>query len=92
MPRGQRRSPAVAWSGLEQSFVTSRRLAALDPADYVRVLAESAGAGLAGGRTYDWLIAASAIQAGVDTLLTFNHRHFANLVTGIEVAVPSPDP
>ena len=44
---------------------------------------------MAGGRVYDWLIAACAARAGVSTLLTFNADHFAPFAAlGFNVVVP----
>lgn len=55
---------------------------------YIDVLASLPGKGVAGGRTYDALIARCAEIAGVGTLLTFNVRDFAGLVPGLEIVAP----
>ena len=41
-----------------------------------------------GGRTYDVLIARSAIKAGAKTLVTWNVRHFVAFESSIRVAAP----
>jgi predicted nucleic acid-binding protein len=46
-------------------------------------------AGVAGGRTYDAVIAACAVAGRAETLLTFNAPHFASLPLGsVQVVVP----
>jgi predicted nucleic acid-binding protein len=46
-------------------------------------------AGIAGGSTYDALIAACARRAKVGTILTWNVRDFERVASGVEVAAPS---
>ena len=43
---------------------------------------------VAGGRPYDALIAACAKKASVDTLLTWNTKHFESLADGFTVEAP----
>jgi len=53
------------------------------------VLARAPAQGIAGGQTYDAVIATCARLAGADTLLTFNARHFRWLAhPGLTVVVP----
>jgi hypothetical protein len=45
--------------------------------------------GIAGGRTYDAVIAECALKARRTALLTFNARHFASCSRlGLEIVVP----
>jgi predicted nucleic acid-binding protein len=44
--------------------------------------------GVTGGRTYDALIAAAALKARVDLLLTWNVKHFDPFREDLEVAAP----
>jgi predicted nucleic acid-binding protein len=45
---------------------------------------------VAGGRTYDALIAACALETGATVLLTLNEAHFRQFeVPGLKVVVPS---
>jgi predicted nucleic acid-binding protein len=74
-----------------ESFARGRRVAALEPVDYVGALQRAADHGISGGRVYDLLIAECARLAGVDALLTFNHRHFVDLAQGVEIFVPNPE-
>jgi predicted nucleic acid-binding protein len=89
LPSPHRLSPADALDVLVTSFVQQGELVALEAASY-RVLLQSAPAiGVAGGQTYDAVIAACARAAGVSTLLTFNERHFLPLAwPGLAVVVP----
>jgi predicted nucleic acid-binding protein len=62
---------------------------ALTSRQYPAVLRALAAGGVAGGRTYDALIAEAARRAGATTLLTFNQRHFDPPPAGVAVVVPS---
>jgi predicted nucleic acid-binding protein len=89
VPSPYRSTPAEAIAALHVSFVEQADVVALDPASYVSRLQHMASDGVAGGRVYDALIAACAVQAKVDTVLTFNERHFRPLLPdSIEVVVP----
>jgi predicted nucleic acid-binding protein len=46
------------------------------------------GAGIAGGSSYDALIAACARKAGAGVILTWNVRDFERVADGLEVASP----
>lgn len=53
-----------------------------------RVLRDAQQLGVVGGRTYDALIAATAVKAGASTLLTWNVRDFAPFSDRISVLAP----
>lgn len=54
-------------------------LVALDEAEYFAVLESAAADGVAGGTTYDALIARCALKANAQILYTWNTKHFARL-------------
>jgi predicted nucleic acid-binding protein len=81
LPITPRVTPAVAWALLEHSvlpFVRTVDLAAADVRQAVQGLARQ---GLAGGVVYDALIAAAALEARADCLLTLNPGDFRRVVT-----------
>ncbi len=63
---------------------------ALSADGYRRLIRDAPDSNLSGGRVYDAVIAACARSGRVDTLLTFNERHFAPFaVGGLSIIVPS---
>ena len=91
LPAPHRLAPADAWTLIEANFIRPARVVALDGPSYVRVLRRLAGASLAGGRTYDEVIAESVHRAGAQVLLTLNPRHFDPPPAGVSVVDPSVD-
>jgi hypothetical protein len=81
------RQPAL--SILDANFVRSGKLMALDAASYRRLLRDAPKAGVAGGRTYDAVVARCAMAARVSALLTFNQHHFRGL-TPPDIAILVP--
>ncbi len=83
--------PRVARRALDGSFVgLADQIVALDAGSYRGVLEGAPDRGIVGGRIYDALIAECARLAGVETLLTFNDRHFESLVSPpTQVVVPA---
>jgi predicted nucleic acid-binding protein len=74
---------------LDANFMRAGRLMALDAASYRSLLREAPKNAIAGGRTYDAVIARCAVKAKASTLLTFNQRHFRALApTGVDIVVP----
>lgn len=51
-------------------------------------LAEAVGLGVVGGRTYDTLIARTALKARAETILTWNVRDFAPFGSQVRVEAP----
>jgi predicted nucleic acid-binding protein len=89
LPPPHRMSPPDANTLLETNFLAEGTLAVLNGKAYRSSLREAAAHGVAGGRTYDWVIAACAKAARVKVLLTFNARDFVGLrLDGIELRVP----
>jgi predicted nucleic acid-binding protein len=89
LPPPHRLSPQDAIALIETSFLTQGTLAGLDNKTIRPLLQEAADHDIAGGRTYDWAIAACARTARVKTLLTFNARDFLSFrLEGIEIRNP----
>jgi predicted nucleic acid-binding protein len=89
LPAPHRLAPGDAWALVHANFVKHATVVALSGAATVKMLDALAGTGIGGGRTYDAAIAASARQAGVSALLTFNPRHFDPPPEGVAVVQPS---
>lgn len=93
LPAPYRLSAADSHALITNNFVHGREIAVLDAAGYTSLLDHALAAGVAGGQTYDAVVAACARGAGVDALLTFNARHFRQLVDGnMAVVVPGEKP
>lgn len=89
LPPPHRLSPRDAIALIETSFLTGGTLEGLDNKAVRPLLREAADHDIAGGRTYDWVIAACARTARVKTLLTFNTRDFLSFrLDGIEIRIP----
>lgn len=79
LPLPLRLPPFVAQEVLATTFESQGELVALAADAYVRLLQRAADRNILGGRVYDALIVACAVEAGVDALLTFNECHFIDL-------------
>ncbi|HWF60830.1 MAG TPA: PIN domain-containing protein [Nitrospira sp.] len=89
LPPLHRLSPQDAIVLIETNFLTEGTLAGLDNKAFRPLLREAVDHNIAGGRTYDWVIAACARTAHVKTLLTFNTRDFLSFrLDGIEIHTP----
>jgi len=90
LPAPHRLAPADALALLEGNFIDGANVVALDARGYRSLLKRAAADGIAGGRTYDRILAECAIRARADTLLTFNARHFQGLDgASVRILVPS---
>ena len=88
LPPPHRLSPDSA-RRLVRGNLSGKRTVALDGRGYWRLVDGAAAGGVAGGRTYDALIVACAVRAGVDRLLTLDRGDFESLVPrGIIVDCP----
>jgi predicted nucleic acid-binding protein len=88
LPPPYRLAPSDALALLEANFMGTK-IIALDGKSYRSLLLQAPDDKIAGGRIYDAIIAACALQAKVATLLTFNERHFlAFAEKGIAIVVP----
>jgi len=89
LPPPHRLSPADTYSLLEGNFVGAARIVALSGQSYRALLRRARDDGIAGGLTYDAVIAACAFEAKATSLLTFNERHFLPFAErGMKIVVP----
>jgi predicted nucleic acid-binding protein len=88
LPPPHRLAPADAWRLIDANFTRDVRVVALSGREYVKLLGGLPAAAVAGGRTYDAIIAECARRAGVSTLLTLNPRHFDPPPAGVAIVVP----
>lgn len=89
LPRPQRLDPPDAMALLDANFVKQGRVVGTDAAHVPDLLRAFVEAGIAGGRTYDALIAEAARSGGASVLLTFNRRHFEPAPAGLSIVEPS---
>lgn len=66
----------------------SLKFVELDAAEVLAALDKAQNLGVRGGRVHDWLHAAAARKAKVQTLLTDNFADFDGLEDGFEIAAP----
>lgn len=89
LPAPHRLAPKDVLTLLTESFIARSAVVALEEKEYVALLKSLPGAGIAGGRSYDAVIAACALKSEVSTLLTFNPRDFAGFESPkLRVVVP----
>ncbi len=88
LPAPHRLSPANAWALIQANFVEQADVVALTGAEYIRLLRDGAPRDVAGGRTYDTVIAACVRKAEADELLTLNRRHFDPAPAGLSIVEP----
>ncbi len=89
MPPAERMSADQAVLVLEE--ITHRLdVVALDAVEYMRTIARLAEAGIAGGATYDGLIAQCALKARADIIYTWNIRHFRQFGPDMEKRLRLP--
>jgi predicted nucleic acid-binding protein len=87
LPSPYRVQGSAAYQSLHGSF-SDASIATL-PADKAwSFLDEVQVAGITGGRIYDALIAAIAIEAGAQELITFNPRHFEPFSDRLRITIP----
>lgn len=78
LPTPYRPSPSDSRALLEANFSPDiAEVVTLSTDGYLRLIHEAPDGNISGGRIYDAVIAACARAGGVETLLTFNERHFA---------------
>ena len=88
LPAPHRLSPGDALALLEANLF-GHPFVALDAPSYRALVSNAPAQAIAGGRTYDAVIARCAVRAGAEVILTFNERHFRGLVEGVEIVTPS---
>jgi len=87
LPPPYRLRPADALAVMEGSW-SRAEVAALAGTDIWPLLRGLPGSGIAGGSTYDAVVAACARKARVDVILTWNVADFERVAEGIEVKSP----
>jgi predicted nucleic acid-binding protein len=89
LPEPFRTPPVDARSAIFTSIVGNAEVAALSVDAYLRLLQSAPDRNILGGRIYDALIVACAVEAGADVLLTFNERRFVDLAPpSLRIVVP----
>jgi predicted nucleic acid-binding protein len=89
LPPPHRLAPRDALALVEATYQNARRVVALDGRGYRTLLRHLGADGVAGGRTYDAVIAACARKARANTLLTFNVNDFEAIAgTDLEIIEP----
>lgn len=89
LPPPYRLSTTDALALLEDNFMNALKIVALDGKSYRTLLRQAPRENIAGGRTYDAVIAACALQTKATALLIFNERHFLPFVVkGLNIVVP----
>lgn len=81
LPPPHRIAPTDALSLIAANFMNGVQTVALGPDAYHALLRQAPSKGIAGGRSYDAVIAACASQAQAAALLTLNGRHFDPFAT-----------
>ncbi len=90
LPAPHRLSPADCRSLIEANVSPETgEMVALTADGYRRLVHDAPARGLSGGRMCDAVIAATARAGRVDTLLTFNERHFA-VFASEDLAIVTP--
>ena len=89
LPTPYRLAPADAWALIEANFVNAKRVVGLTGGLYQALLRTLVKTEIAGGRTYDAIIAECARRAGARTLFTLNPRHFDPPPSGVTIVVPA---
>ncbi len=89
LPPPHRLSPMDALVLLETNFMGGAKIVALDANAYGTLLRQAPRDGIAGGRTYDLVIAACAFKAKASVLLTLNPDQFLTFSRKrLEVVIP----
>jgi predicted nucleic acid-binding protein len=93
LPPPYRLSPADALTLVEENFIQTTRIVALDARGYRTLVRRARDEGIHGGRIYDAVIATCALKARAAVLLTFNKDHFLPFADrGLEIVVPGARP
>jgi len=88
LPPPHRISPETAFTLVENNFMKSATVIALNAKSYEALLQLAPKKGMAGGRTYDAVIGTCAEQGKASTVLTFNAVDFTALGKDFAVVIP----
>jgi toxin FitB len=89
LPGDFRVTPSEARDLLSATVMANMSLADFQPASIRTILETFIPNSVAGGRSYDAFVARVLHDHGVRSLATFNAKHFAGLIEGLEVIDPS---
>lgn len=88
LPQPHRLSPDDTLVLLEANFIKGTKVIALQVRSYQHLLRQAPKNRVAGGQTYDAVIATCAIDGKASTLLTFNASDFLFAAKQIDIIVP----
>lgn len=89
IPAPHRASPGQALKCVEE--VAARfRIINLDTSAILTAIRNAASENVAGGTTYDFLIATCAVQSGADRVYCWNNRHFERFGPNIAAKLVTP--
>ena len=83
-------SPEMARKVIEVNILDTCEVVALSATDYVTLLKQLAGLGIAGGAVYDALLLHAAWKAGVDQVVTLNAHDFRRVYPALADQIVSP--
>ena len=90
LPIKPRISPIIAWKLIHENIEAAGKIVSLTPAEYISVIKQLSRLGMAGGITYDALIAKVAKKTKVERLLTLNTNHFKRVWPEGEKVIIAP--
>ena len=90
LPLSPRIAPSAAWALLEHSVLPYVQTVDLAAADVRQVVERLSRQGLAGGVVYDGLIAAAAMAANADCIVTLNTADFRRVLPAGTLEVREP--
>jgi len=90
LPIKPRISPIIAWKLIHENIEATGKIVSLTPAEYISVIKQLSRLGMAGGITYDALIAKVAKKTKVERLLTLNTNHFKRVWPEGEKVIIAP--
>ena len=90
LPIKPRISPSVAWRLINENIVSVSKIVSLTPAEYSFTIKQISELGLAGGITYDALIAKVAQKSKVERMLTLNLERFTRVWPNGEKIISLP--
>lgn len=90
LPVHPRISPPTAWRLLQENVISTCEVVGLSLQDYRAVLEHLSVAGIAGGATYDALIAQAGSRAAVDQIVTFNEADFRKVAPDPSTPIVQP--
>ncbi|MFP4438470.1 MAG: PIN domain-containing protein [Chloroflexaceae bacterium] len=90
LPVQPRITPHLAYQVILHNVLQICTIIALTPDDYRQIVADLAGAGLAGGVTYDVPAVYTAKQALVDQIVTLNVKDFRRIYPNLQANIVEP--